>query len=213
MPVHSDTRKPAFIPYSQNPRIRELLTELKRERPSVYRHARRVAAYMDAIGKCQGLSPAARERWRTGAMLHDIGKLLIPKPLLLARGSLTPKERELMRAHVYAGLYLLEHRLDPALAREFGPFVFLHHERYDGTGYPLGLKGSELPFEIALLSVADAYAAMRECRPYCRPRAGCDALDELLACSGTQFHPQAVALFLKTLGVKPQKKRVPVGQT
>ena len=155
---------------------------------------------MDAMARRLEVGKVERTRWRAGAWLHDVGKLLLPRTLLEAPGPLRPEEREFLRRHVKAGEALLRVYLCPSAFTSLLSFVRLHHERYDGEGYPFGLKGDDLPFEVALLSVADAYAAMREDRPYQGAKTHDQALEELVACAGRQFHPRAVEIFLATLG-------------
>ncbi len=177
-----------------------LLAWFARERPQVLAHGKRVAALMEMLAEELGLPPAERERWRLGGLLHDLGKAWVPRRLLQADRRLSPRERQCLARHPEAGAALLQRWLAPELAAPLLPFLLLHHERPDGRGYPFGLKGSGLPLEVALLSVADAYAAMRERRPYAAPRSEQAARSELQAGAGEQFHPRAVALFLRALG-------------
>ncbi len=180
--------------------LHRLLERLRREEPAVYRHGLRVAAYVEAVGRRLDLGPKELFFWRMGALLHDVGKLLVPRRLLHAPRELCTDECAVLRFHVQAGRLLIERYLPPLKARPLVPFVYLHHERYDGRGYPLGLAGSAIPLGVAVLSVADAYVAMREPRPYRIAKTHFQAVAELARGSGSQFHPEAVLLLLAVLG-------------
>ena len=169
--------------------VRRLLQRLERAHPQVYRHSKRVAAVMRAAAARLDLSPGEHCRFVFGALLHDVGKLALPARLLAAPRPLTPGEQARVRRHVHYGLLLVERALGVSRARPLAPFVFLHHERPDGNGYPLGLAGEQIPKGVLYLSVADAYVAMRERRPYRAPRSHDEALDELFRHRGRQFDP------------------------
>jgi len=189
-----------------DPRLHGLISWFKRRRPEVYAHGERVASWMEGLAKTMGVPAAERERWQLGGLLHDLGKVWVPEALLAARRPLTHEERRVLNGHVEAGAHLLKTRLPASLAEALVPFALWHHERYDGRGYPQGLSGQEIPFEVALLSVADAFTAMCERRPYADARAEWEALKELDAGAGKQFHPRAVELFFKTLGTTPRPR-------
>ena len=131
-------------------------------------------------------------------MLHDLGKLAIPDAVLHKPGALDDAEWQEIRRHPEVGARILTH----AGLSDVAAWVYAHHERLDGTGYPLGLAGEEIPLEARILAVADAYEAMIADRPY---RAGMDAaaaIAELLACAGSQFDPAVVEAFLPTVDPK-----------
>ncbi|MDQ4130880.1 MAG: HD domain-containing protein, partial [Actinomycetota bacterium] len=127
-----------------------------------------------------------------GFLLHDIGKLGVPDRVLLKQGPLDADERALMRAHVEHGVRFVEQVtfLRPALE-----VVATHHEAWDGSGYPRGLKGAEIPFVTRLFSVCDAFDAMVHDRPYRKAMPPEAALEELRRGSGTQFDPRVVEGF------------------
>gem|GEM_PF-1550890 len=127
---------------------------------------------------------------------HDIGKFAIPFEILEKPGSLTPDEQQVVRAHPIVGESMLKDK------REFKnilPAVRHHHERWDGKGYPDGLKGNDIPLEARIISVVDSFDAIVSDRPYRKGVAPDKALDELKRCAGTQFDPQIVHAFTQLL--------------
>ena len=126
-------------------------------------------------------------------LLHDIGKIGIPDAILLKRGPLTPAEWKIMRTHPEIGRRLVEKI--PFLQGAI-PIVYHHHERWDGTGYPLGLRGEAIPLEARIFAVADALDAMTFDRPYSRAISFDAAREEIRRCSGSHFDPAVVDTFL-----------------
>jgi HD-GYP domain-containing protein (c-di-GMP phosphodiesterase class II) len=156
-------------------------------------HLVRVTRYGLAMMRLVAPELAADPQLEYGFLLHDIGKLSVPDAILGKSGPLTDEEWELMRRHPGTGARILERIPFLAEAKEF---VFAHHERWDGKGYPLGLVGEEIPLPARVFPVADAFDAMTSNRPY-RPAMSPDqALDELVEGSGGQFWPDAVEAFL-----------------
>jgi response regulator RpfG family c-di-GMP phosphodiesterase len=133
-------------------------------------------------------------RLKTGCILHDIGKIGIPDAILNKPGELTPHEWELMKKHPETGERILR---DIPFLEPIIPYILFHHERYDGNGYPRGLKGEEIPIEGRLLAVIDTFDAILSDRPYRPGRDTQSALDELIANRGTQFDPIIVDIFLE----------------
>ena len=131
-----------------------------------------------------------------GALLHDVGKIGVSDGVLNKPGPLLPEEVELMRAHVRVGYDLL--RNVPAL-REVADVVLRHHERYDGGGYPDGIRGDEIPMPSRIVAVVDAYCAMITRRSYKEAYPDSHARAELRRCAGSQFDPQVVEAFLQVL--------------
>ena len=130
------------------------------------------------------------------AMFHDIGKVGVPDHILFKKGPLTYNERLKMQRHTEIG-----HRIavsSPELAH-ISDWILLHHEWWDGNGYPLGIEGEEIPLECRILAVVDAYDAMTKDRPYRSAMRHEEAIAELKRCAGTQFDPSLVELFLKAL--------------
>jgi len=126
-------------------------------------------------------------------LLHDIGKIGIPDAILLKPGPLTPEEWKVMRTHPEIGKRLIE-RI-PFL-RGAIPIVYSHHEKWDGSGYPRGLGGADIPLGARIFAVVDAFDAMTFGRPFRRPLTVGAALAELDRCSGTQFEPAVVRAFV-----------------
>ncbi len=130
------------------------------------------------------------------ALLHDVGKIGVSDGILNKPGPLLPEERDLMRSHVRVGHDLLAKI--PALV-PVADVVLHHHEWYDGTGYPDGLKGSEIPLPARIVCVVDAFCAMITKRSYKEAYSVDRAKEELLRCSGTQFDPKVVKAFISVL--------------
>jgi putative nucleotidyltransferase with HDIG domain len=156
-------------------------------------HSRRVTVFTIAIARAMGLSKDQIDVIARGAFLHDIGKMAIPDAILLKPGKLLPEEIEVMRAHCYHGYQIL--KKIPFLA-EAAEIVYSHQEHYDGSGYPRGLKGEEIPLGARIFSVADTLDAITSDRPYRAARSVAAARNEVLRCRGTQFDPDVVDKFL-----------------
>jgi putative nucleotidyltransferase with HDIG domain len=156
-------------------------------------HSKRVTAFTIAIARAIGLSSDQIRVIARGAFLHDIGKMAIPDAILRKPGALTPDETLIMREHCYRGYQML--RKIPFLA-EAAEIVYSHQERFDGTGYPRGLKGEGIPLGARLFSVADTLDAITSNRPY-RPAQTLDAaIVEIEKWSGRQFDPEVVKIFV-----------------
>lgn len=164
--------------------------------PYVSGHAAKVAEYATAIGVELELSPERMEQVRQAALLHDIGKIGISERILHKPGTLTPEEYEQVKTHAVLGAEFLEtsHGL-----RHLAPFVRHHHERWDGRGYPDGLRGDEIPLEARILAVCDAVEAMASDRPYHRAMALEQIVAEVRRCAGTQFNPDVAEAFIRVV--------------
>jgi response regulator RpfG family c-di-GMP phosphodiesterase len=156
-------------------------------------HARRVTLYCREIAKAMGYSPEQTQQLLRGAYLHDIGKIAIPDAILLKPDTLTPDEVAVMQTHARRGCELLCHMPFLKFAAEI---VLAHHERFDGAGYPQGLKGEDIPLGARIVAVAEAFDVMACDQPYKGARTVEDALAEIRRCSGTQFDPKVVKAFL-----------------
>lgn len=156
-------------------------------------HSERVRVYALAVAHAHGMTEAEARDIEHGVILHDIGKIGIPDSILLKPGPLTPDEWKVMRTHPEVGRRLVEHI--PFLAGAV-PIVYHHHERWDGTGYPEGLRGESIPLGARIFAVADALDAMTFDRPYSRAVSLAAAREEISRCAGTHFDPAVVATFL-----------------
>jgi HD-GYP domain-containing protein (c-di-GMP phosphodiesterase class II) len=148
------------------------------------------------IGRIQ---PELTERTEIGHafLLHDIGKIGIPDRILTKPGSLDESEWGVMRTHPLIGAQVVKPIRILGQAAE--DVVRSHHERFDGSGYPSGLRGEEIPLAARIFSVVDAYDAMTNDRPYRAARPPEIAVEEIVRCSGTQFDPEVVDVFLELL--------------
>jgi putative nucleotidyltransferase with HDIG domain len=155
-------------------------------------HSQRVCRYALEIARAMGWSEDKLRSLAKGAHLHDIGKLGIPDGILLKPGPLTAAERTLMQRHVQIGFDLVK---DIAFLADAAEIVLTHHERYDGGGYPRGLKGDEILPSARVFAVADSFDAITSDRPYRRASSFESGLQIIRECSGTQFDPQVVSAF------------------
>lgn len=169
--------------------IRALVKALAESDGDTYRHSLEVAATATALGRRLGLNRAQLVEVELGALLHDVGKLRLPRELLTKPGGLTGEERRLIRLHPDWGADMVA-RI-PGL-EAVALIVRLHHERPDGLGYPHGLTQERIPMATRIVSVCDAYGAMTKHRPYTAPLDMDAALDELERHAGTQFDPEVV---------------------
>lgn len=156
-------------------------------------HCQRVTAYTIFIGKAMNVAREQLRHIARGAFLHDIGKMGIPDAILRKPGPLTEEERLIMRKHCDIGYNMLK-RI-PFL-REAAEIVLSHQECFDGNGYPRGMKGAEIPLGARIFAVADTLDAMISDRPYRKALPIADAKAEIKRCSGTQFDPKVVEVFL-----------------
>jgi len=157
-------------------------------------HSERVADLCMKIADALNLSRQEKEYLRFAAVLHDIGKIGVGRDLLWKVYNLDDEEESEIRSHPDRGVQILSpvHFLRPVL-----PSIRHHHERFDGNGYPQGLKGREIPFKARIICVADAWDAMLSNRPYRAALSRDVAIDELKKCSGVQFDPEVVEVFIK----------------
>jgi len=156
-------------------------------------HSRRVTAYTIALARAMGLDADELRLIARGAFLHDIGKIATPDRILLKAGRLDAEEMSIMREHCERGYEMV--RKIPFL-REASEIVYAHQERFDGTGYPRGLRGKEIPLGARIFAIADTLDAMTSDRPYRKGTTFAAASQEIASCSGTQFDPAIVEVFL-----------------
>ncbi len=161
-----------------------------------YGHSKKVSQYAVVMAEALGLGADRVGIIRAAGLLHDIGKIAVPDSVLNKAGPLTAEEWEPIKAHPELGMEILKHVIDLVSCL---PGILHHHEHYDGSGYPGGLKGEEIPFEARVLAIADAYDAITSMRPYHNQLTPQEAIDELRRCSGTQFDPEMVETFCQTM--------------
>jgi putative nucleotidyltransferase with HDIG domain len=173
--------------------VGSLANALDARDPYTAGHSWRVSQISCAIASALQLEPLEIERIRVGALLHDIGKIGIADSLLQKRGRLTKREDAIVKQHPVIGRHILAgvQGLAPFLAA-----VEQHHENWDGSGYPYGQSGDEIPIDARIIHVADAYDAMTSHRPYRRGLSHDEAISELIEFAGRQFDPQIVRIFV-----------------
>jgi putative nucleotidyltransferase with HDIG domain len=160
-------------------------------------HSSRVTDLAEAVARRLGWSEERIASLRVGGPLHDIGKLAVSDEVLCKEGRLDDDELAEIREHPKIGAKLL---LRVTALREAIPYVLYHHERWDGTGYPSGKAGEEIPVEARVLAIADAFDAMTSDRPYRSALTREEALAEVERCAGTQFDPEIARVFLEVFG-------------
>lgn len=176
--------------------IRSLMALANLKDRYTYSHSERVAHYAGAIAERLNLLPGEVRRIKYAALVHDLGFAGIDPQLLEKPGALTDKELEIVRAHTVLGVSIIEPFGD---LRDLIPIVAHHHEHWDGSGYPKGLRGEMIPLGARILGVANAYDAMRRHRPYRAALSLEEAVRELRENAGTQFDPRIACLFVEHL--------------
>lgn len=157
-------------------------------------HSKRVTAFTIAIARALGLPKEEISVIARGAFLHDIGKMAIPDHILRKPGKLTNDEMLVMREHCYRGYQMLK---KISFLSEACDIVYAHQEKFDGTGYPRGLRGDDIPLGARIFSIADTLDAITCDRPYRKAQSLEAARAEIKRCSGTQFDPEIVEVFLR----------------
>lgn len=185
----------------RNPSAFAWLREIKRKDSYSYQHAMGCAIWSASFGRHLGLEKAELQSLALGGLLCDVGKTRMPLELLARQGPLTDEEAELVHRHVQHGLEIVENT--PGLPPEIVEMVATHHERYDGSGYPFGLKGSQIPIFGRIMGLVDSYDAMTCIRPYAHSRSPHQAVNELYEQRGTLFQPELVEQFIQSCGIYP----------
>jgi HD-GYP domain-containing protein (c-di-GMP phosphodiesterase class II) len=191
--------------------IEALADTVDRRDTSTAQHSERVANYtQQIIDELGTVGFAESEAIILAARVHDLGKIAIPDAVLLKPGKLDEGEYWLMRQHPVAGDDILQQL---AIYKDSLGVVRHHHERYDGTGYPDGIKGEEIPLGARIVAVADSYDVMTSDRPYARARTVREGIEELIRCKGTHFDPKIVDAFVPVLNrqhaSEPTEQRAP----
>jgi putative nucleotidyltransferase with HDIG domain len=157
-------------------------------------HSLRVREMAVAIGTALNMTEDGLNKLGQGALLHDIGKIAVPDAILLKPGPLTDAEWKIMKTHSEVGYNIL--RTSPYMA-DVAELIYTHQERFDGSGYPRGLKGEAIPLGARIFAVVDAYDAMRSDRAYRAAMSAARAVAEIRRCSGTHFDPVVVNAFMR----------------
>src|SRR5580658_8606057 len=174
-----------------NSRLRELLSELDTHAPGEAAHGERVAVYSVAIGERLGLTDDRLQDLRFAAALHDFGKLGLPADLISSCEALSASETAELRVHPTWAAELLTDRGVPPYEG-----ILSHHERWDGTGYPLGLSGEQIPLEGRIIALAEVFDILHYGAPWQPRRMEPEALDIIRQESGKHFDPKVVEAFL-----------------
>ena len=173
--------------------LENLMTALDLRDVETYGHSQTVAKYSQVLAGLLGIrDEKILDNIRKGALLHDVGKIAIPDSILKKPGRLSDQEWIKIRRHPALGYGLVK---EIKLVKEAGNIILCHHERFDGTGYPEGLRREEIPLEARVFALADALDAITSHRPYRRERDFAAARDEILSHTGTQFDPKIVEAF------------------
>ena len=181
-----------------------LVAALVQKEPFTREHVGDVAKYSVLVAAALGLSDKKQNILRRAGWVHDVGKIAVPDRVILKPGPLDEEERKLIRQHVEFSETILrgiDHLADVV------PTVAAHHEWFDGNGYPRRLKGRRIPVTARILSIADAYSAMTNNRPYRQAMSREQAVEELRRGSGTQFDPEMVEAFIQVLEAEAQESR------
>jgi response regulator RpfG family c-di-GMP phosphodiesterase len=173
--------------------IEEVFQLLGVRRYETMQHSQRVAAHARTFGEVLRLAQSALEHLELGSLLHDIGKIGIPRNVLLKPGKLNAEEWRVMREHPAIGYRLLAEFDDLQVE---AAIVLSHHERFDGGGYPLGLRGKEIPLGARVFSIVDTFDAITSNRPYRAAQSSAVAKAEIERMAGQQFDPDLVNVFL-----------------
>jgi two-component system, cell cycle response regulator len=184
-----------------------LLRTLSERRPDLHLRLRDVGELALAVGRELHMGPEALDETARAAELHDVGKIAVPDAILDKPGPLDPVEWSFMRRHPLIGERIL---LEAPALRPVARLVRSSHERWDGSGYPDGLRGDEIPLGARVVAVCDAFDAMTTERAYRQPMGEEEALLELRSCAGTQFDPMVVEAFCKVIArERPDRDELP----
>jgi response regulator RpfG family c-di-GMP phosphodiesterase len=161
-------------------------------------HVRRIGLYSAALGRALGWDAVRTADIRVAAPMHDIGKIGIPDRILQKPGKLTPEEFRVMQQHTVIGANMLGESTIPVL-RMGGAIAHCHHEKWDGSGYPRGLRGEQIPIEARIVAIVDVYDAMINRRVYKEPIPEAEVLATMAEAAGKHFDPQLLDLFMQIL--------------
>lgn len=180
------------IPSMRSSAIETILTTLYEKDINSENHSRRVSNISERLAKAYGLERQEVSEVKTAGLLHDIGKIIIPINIINKVGKLTKEEYDSIKTHPEIGFRILNSTSD---MRSISNIILNHHERWDGKGYPRGIKADEIPLQARIISIADAFDAMTTERTYRQKISKEDALLEIVNNSSTQFDPDLVKIF------------------
>lgn len=202
-PSHDELAVPAASDqagqdWQRDERLRQMVLEscralayaVEAKDPYTRRHSEHVSFYAEQIARRAGLPSGVTETIRVAGLVHDIGKIAVPDAVLTKRGRLSEQEFALVRRHPDVGAAILG---NISVLREEGELVRFHHEAWDGSGYPAGLSGEEIPLGARVINLADSIDAMLMERTYKQPRSIDEMIEQLRACAGGQFAPDMAA--------------------
>ena len=176
--------------------IKTLIAVINSRDQYTFSHLQRVVTYCEAIAQDFGLSEKQKKILLYGAYMHDIGKIDVPKEIMMKVGALTTEEWAELKLHPAIGTRIIQ-EIDSL--KEVVPLILQHHERFDGTGYPDRLDGSQTEYLSRILTVVDSFDAMTSSRPYQVQKSFQEGLSELRRCSGSQFDPLIVEMFISSI--------------
>ncbi len=173
-----------------------LASTLEEKDPYTSGHSERVCYYSDFIAKRLSIPPKDRSEIQIAAYLHDVGKIGISNRFINKKGTLTPIDWAIIKQHTKKSIELL---VPLNLSSNILSYIQYHHERFDGEGYPDGLAADQIPIGARIIAISDAYDSMTSNHPYRKPLSHEEAKNELLKCTGKQFDPNLVSVFLDVL--------------
>jgi putative nucleotidyltransferase with HDIG domain len=189
----SDSRRALELEEIYETTLENFMTALDMRDVETYGHSKTVARYSHVLAEALGIGdPRTLDNIRRGALLHDAGKIAIPDSILKKPGPLTAQEWEKIKRHPALGYGLIK---DIKLVKEVGNIILCHHERFDGSGYPRGLKKAGIPLEARIFAVADTLDAITSHRPYRSQKDFVTARFEIIRHAGDQFDPRVVDAF------------------
>jgi putative nucleotidyltransferase with HDIG domain len=183
-----------------------LLSAVEAKQPPLDGHSRKVNTYAVALAEAIGLSPDQVAIVRTAALLHDIGKIGIPDKILSKKEKLNEKDWKAIKTHPQLGANIIKGASPDLVPVPCVSIVLYHHERWDGGGYPKGLKGEQIPIEARIIAIAESFDSMTTVLPY-RPAFSLEeTIKELRKGAGSQFDPKLVDAFIRIVEARPSGK-------
>jgi len=193
--------KPMIDSVLRNQDAMAWLVYLRKRDEYTYHHSIASSVWAVVLGRHLGFDRQGLDTLAMGGMLLDIGKAKLPEALVLGEGKLSPEEYETVKKHVAHGLAMV--KLTPGVNADVLAMIEGHHERYDGSGYPKGLKGADIPVLARIGGLVDCYDAITSHRPWARAKSPYDAIRELNSMSGVKFQKEMVEQFVQALGMFP----------